>query len=191
MRLSPAPRRQLAHLRDISLRGYLRQDGLLDIEGHITDIRAASTANVDRGGIAAGEPVHDMWLRVTIDGTRKIVAAEAAMTATPFDFCGGVAPNFEALVGLVIGPGFIKAANQRLHGKLGCTHLRELLPQLATVAYQTGYSLRDIKDFGRSTEPIRDQNGEKDSRIDSCYAMAEEGPVVARLRAEGLVKPKI
>jgi hypothetical protein len=31
--------RKLEHLRDISLRGYLREDGLVDIEAHLTDTK--------------------------------------------------------------------------------------------------------------------------------------------------------
>ncbi|RDJ93830.1 DUF2889 domain-containing protein, partial [Lacticaseibacillus rhamnosus] len=41
------------------------------------------------------------------------------------------------LAGLQIKPGFLKEAARRVGGTLGCTHLRELLQQMATTAYQT------------------------------------------------------
>ena len=39
--------------------------------------------------------------------------------------------------GCKIGPGFLKAAAARVGGTHGCTHLRELLQQMGTTAFQT------------------------------------------------------
>ena len=60
----PLPRahaRKLIHTRTIDCRGYEREDGLWDIEGHLTDTKTYTWRN--RGGVkdlAAGEPAHDM-----------------------------------------------------------------------------------------------------------------------------------
>jgi hypothetical protein len=175
MPLSPAAPRNLLHLRDIQLRGYTREDGLVDIEAHMTDIRTESFANEDRGGIRAGEPLHDMWMRITVDRDMVIQACEAAMDSTPHHFCAGAAPNVERLVGLRIGPGFIKAAVARINRTEGCTHLRELLQPIATVAYQTFFGIRDQNGVPRGLRP---------GALNSCYALDENGPVVARARAE-------
>ena len=137
MPLSPPPERELLHSRDIVLRGYRRADGLYDIEAQLTDTKTYGSANRDRGYIHAGEPIHGMWLRLTVDEQRRIVACEAASDHTPYAICPAAAPNFARLAGLQIKPGFLKEAARRVGGTLGCTHLRELLQQMATTAYQT------------------------------------------------------
>ncbi len=66
MSLSPAFPRDPVHQRRIECRGYRRDDGLWDVEGHLTDAKSYPFANSFRGEIAPGEPIHDMWLRVTL-----------------------------------------------------------------------------------------------------------------------------
>ena len=70
MPLSPPQERELLHSRDIVLRGYRRADGLYDIEAQLTDTKSYGFGNRDRGYIEAGEPIHGMWLRLTVDETR-------------------------------------------------------------------------------------------------------------------------
>src|SRR4051812_45905375 len=137
MPLSQPKDRELLHSRDIVLRGYRRADGLYDIEAQLTDTKTYGSASHDRGYIEAGEPIHGMWLRLTVDQDRCIVASEAASDYTPYTICPAAAPNFSRLAGLHIKPGFLKEAAKRIGGTMGCTHLRELLQQLATTAYQT------------------------------------------------------
>jgi len=176
MPLSRATPRKLSHLRDIQLRGYEREDGLFDIEARMTDTKTYSWGNQDRGGISAGEALHDMWIRVTLDHDMVIQACEAAMDSTPYNVCPGAAPNFQRLVGLTIGRGFIKAAMQRLGGVEGCTHLRELLQPLATVAFQTMTSVRG------PALPAENSQGIPPALLNSCVAYDEAGPLAARAR---------
>ena len=100
MPLSPPQERELLHSRDIVLRGYRRADGLYDIEAQLTDTKSYGSANRDRGYIEAGEPIHGMWLRLTVDEERHIVACEAASDHTPYAICPTAAPNFSRLAGL-------------------------------------------------------------------------------------------
>src|SRR5512143_596133 len=69
MPLSRPPRsRKLLHTRTVQCYGYQREDGLWDIEGHMTDVKTYSFTNKDRGGeIRAGEPLHAMSIRLTLD----------------------------------------------------------------------------------------------------------------------------
>ena len=55
----PAPRRHI-HTRKIECHGYLREDGLWDIEGTLIDLKTYSFDNIDRGGVVAGEPVSSL-----------------------------------------------------------------------------------------------------------------------------------
>ena len=101
----PAPRRHI-HTRKITCEGFQRDDGLWDIEATITDRKTYSFENIDRGGIAAGEPIHHMIVRITIDDSMEIIAAEAETVGSPFGICVGGAPAVAGLKGLKIGPGW-------------------------------------------------------------------------------------
>jgi hypothetical protein len=172
MPLSAAAPRQHLHTRDITVCGYHRDDGLVDIEAHMTDTKTHDGTHDDGSLRPAGEPLHDMWLRMTLTPDREIIACEAAMDATPYRICPGVAPNFSALAGLRIEGGFIRRAMERVGGAAGCTHLRELLQQMGTVAFQTLYSLgtaRDDPDFIAGRRP---------PLLNSCYAWGETGAMI-------------
>jgi hypothetical protein len=173
MPLSPATPRKLLHQRDIQVRGYERADGLVDIEAHMTDTKTYSWGNQDRGGIQAGEPLHDMWVRITIDHDMMIHACEASMDATPYNVCPGAAPGMGQLAGLKIGKGFLRAAMHRIGGVAGCTHLRELLQPLATVAFQSMHGLR-----------ARTAAGIPTALLNTCFAYNETGPLANRPAAQ-------
>ncbi len=188
MPLSPPVERRLAHLRDIELRGYERADGRFDIEAHIRDTKTTGIANIDRGGwIAPGEPLHDMVLRVTIDEDMTIVACEAVTESGPFAICPAGAQHFDRLVGLTIKAGFLREANARVGGIDGCTHLRELLQQVGTTAFQTLWPVRMRRAEERRRRLARKGRGEaaiaseaKPVLLNSCYAYADTGEVVKR-----------
>ena len=173
MPLSAPETRNLLHLRDIALRGYEREDGLFDIEAHLTD-KSYRFSIPDRGEIPPGEPLHGMWIQFTVDEDLNIHACEAASDYTPYRICPEAARNFARLAGLRIKPGFLKEAGQRVGGAEGCTHLRELLQQVATTAYQTIQARRSRKD---ASEPSQDR---APALLNSCYAFASDSPVVQR-----------
>jgi len=182
MPLSAPADREPLHTRTIQCRGYLRTDGLWDIEGHIVDTKDYSFPNEWRGTIHAGEPLHEMWVRLTLDDDFVVHGAEAVTDNSPFRICGQAAPNFAVLKGLKIGKGWNRKVKELLGGPLGCTHIVDLLGPVATVAYQTintGKFRRDGRSpsarppgVGKPQRPPRMLNG--------CYAWAEEREVVQR-----------
>ncbi len=99
---APAPRRHY-HTRQVTCRGYFREDGLWDIEGHMTDEKTYAFENSDRGEIQAGEPVHEMSIRLTIDDSMVIRDIEAVTDHGPFTLCGDIAPAYRKLIGIRIG----------------------------------------------------------------------------------------
>jgi hypothetical protein len=174
MGLSRAVAREHLHSRDIHCRGFRRTDGLWDIEGVLEDSKTYSFDNRDRGGIAAGEAVHRMAIRLTVDDDMRVHAAEAATEAGPFHICGDIAPRFAELVGLTIGPGWRRAVLARMAGVAGCTHLTELLlGPLTTTAMQTVFAARERR-LGTA------DGATKPSIIDTCHALRSDGPIVAR-----------
>jgi hypothetical protein len=204
MPLSPPAPRQHLHARTLSCHGYLREDGLWEIEGHIVDRRRYAFDNEWRGRVAADQPLHEMWLRLTLDEDLTIRAVEAATDASPFAICPDVVPNFQRLVGAKIGAGFARTVRERLGGPNGCTHLVEMLSQIATVALQTKITqharnlrreklgLPPLPPSGGTRSPWADAPapGARPAVGDTCYAWSSGRDVVRRLLPEHYTGPE-
>lgn len=172
MPLSNAAPRRLIHTRAIECKGYERDDGLWDIEAHLTDTKTYRHSRRNGGRAREpGEPVHDMWIRLTIDLDMLIHEAEAATEASPYAQCGDIAPAFRKLVGLRIGPGWRREIAARLGGTQGCTHLVELLGPLGTTAYQATGRAREARLAG---SPVT----KHPYQINSCHVYKEDSPAV-------------
>ena len=181
MPLSPPVERELLHRRDIELRGYRRSDGLFDIEAHLVDTKTYAFKNTDRGEVEPGTPLHGMLARMTVDASMTITRFEAVTEYGPYAICPSAAPNFERLAGLKIGRGFLKACNERVGGVHGCTHLRELLGQMGTVAFQTSFSMRHTGTKApNATETAAASPPARPMMLGTCLAYAPDSPVVQR-----------
>ena len=176
MPLSPPADREPLHARRIELNGYRRADGLYDIEARIVDTKSYAFSNHDRGEVLPGTPLHEMLARMTLDEDMTITAFEAVTEYGPYAICPSAAPNFARLAGLKVGRGFIKAANERVGGVHGCTHLRELLGQMGTVAFQTLYAIR-VK---RQDAPNAVETAGRPMMLGTCLAYASDSSVVQR-----------
>jgi hypothetical protein len=174
MPLSEPAGRKPMHTRHVECRGYLRDDGLWDIEGHLTDTKPFDIPSHDRGGqIPAGEPLHEMWIRLTVDTDLTVHGVEVCTDHGPYAICGDIVDNFQVLKGLTIKPGWTQKTRALLGGTKGCTHLVELLGPVATTAFQTIYAARVKRE--KSTPLTRPP-----ALIGSCHAYASDGPIVKR-----------
>jgi hypothetical protein len=165
----PAPRK-LLHTRTIICSGFEREDGLWDIEGHLTDVKTYS--HLQRHGGRSREPgehVHDMFIRMTVDLDMLIHDVVAVTDSGPYSVCGDITPNFKRLKGVTIGRGWRREIDARLGGVEGCTHIRELLGPVATTAFQATVAARDARTRG---QPLTS----KPYQIDSCHAYRDGGP---------------
>jgi Protein of unknown function (DUF2889) len=191
MPLSPPVGRQHLHTRRVTCQGFFREDGLWDIEGHITDEKSYEHANEWRGPLKPGDFVHDMSIRLTVDHKFTVVDVEAVTDKSPYRVCGDIAPDFKKLIGLRIGGGFHREVRARLGGVHGCTHIVELLGPVATTAFQTVSSgkARELNRAhraraGHAPKPVAADAPAKSRRkpyvIDTCHAWAADGPVVKR-----------
>jgi hypothetical protein len=172
--------RELLHRRSFEFSGTLRPDGLYEIEGRMTDRKNYAFPNDWRGEIAAGEALHDMRVKLTIDDDLRIAEIVAETAAAPFEICGAVTPAFDALKGERIGKGWSALLRQKFGGVKGCTHHVELLRTLATVAFQTVYGeqQRRRRD-ARSVPPsAAGEPGQRPGFIGSCHALAADGEIV-------------
>lgn len=167
-----APTRRHLHTRIIKIDGYEREDGLFEIEGHLTDVKHFDV-NAAHFSRKAGDPVHDMKLRLTLDGEMKIVDAFAVTDGMPYlGECNKITPDYRAkLIGQKIAAGF-RVFLAGLFGKLkGCAHMTELLGSMAPAAIQAMY--------GQSRAKVIDPD-KKPFQLDGCHALDTRGPVVAK-----------
>ncbi len=183
----PAPRKPL-HLRHVECRGYEREDGLFDIEGRVVDTKTYSFANRDRGEIKAGEAVHDMSIRLTIDEDGLIHEVEAVTDYGPYRICPDITPNFSRLKGLKVGPGFLRKVKDRVGGVEGCTHLIELLAPLATTTFQTLVQVPKRRAAAGEAEVGRQGPPRV---LNTCHAYRSDSEVVRRFWPAFYTVPEI
>jgi len=162
------PRRPL-HQRRIDLQGFVREDGLFEIEAALLDTKAVDYAILS-GLRRAGEPVHRMRIRLVFDRRFQVHGLQALTEASPYPgACEQIAPDYSALAGCNLFDGFRRAVTERFGGIQGCAHLTELLFALPTVALQTLATL------------VREDEGEAQPyQLDRCHALALDGAVVRR-----------
>lgn len=178
MPLPAATPREPIHTRRIECQGYLRQDGLWDIEGRLTDGKSYALKNEHRGEVKVGDFIHEMWLRLTVDDRLTIVAVEAATDNSPFAICPAILPDFQKLNGLRIAKGFNAKVFELFGGVHGCTHHVELTGRLATVAFQTIFPYRN-RMSDRTGEPV--QNNRRMRLLNTCHAFAETGELAQKI----------
>ena len=90
---TPTVSRTLTHTRRVRFEAYKRADGLWDLEAHLTDIKPLDY-RMSSGIRPAGTPVHDMWIRLTVDRALTIVDALTLTDAMPYPgHCDAIAPD--------------------------------------------------------------------------------------------------
>ena len=167
---SSVPRQRL-HVRQIVYEGWQRKDGLFDIEARLVDAKD-HPYTLASGVRAAGEPVHEMSARVTIDRDYVIRALEASADRVPYpDGCEHITPDYAKLVGANLMRGFRKLLHDRMGGVRGCSHITELIAFLPTAAMQTFASLDRDADPGAVTKPFQ---------LDRCHALEHTTETVRR-----------
>lgn len=171
----PSYPRKLKHRRAIEASAYEREDGLWDIDANITDVKTRDV-HLASGTRPAGEPVHDLWLRLTIDRKLNVVDACAVSDAVPYPgYCNAIVPAYRQLIGLNLMKGFRQGIKEQLAGSAGCTHLTELALVLPTAAIQA---------FAGDVLPTQDGAGaaqdQKPFQLDRCHALRTDGEAVAR-----------
>ena len=117
----------------------------------------------------AGEPVHLMRVRITIDHSFDIVDAEACSDGVPYPgMCDTIGPVYRGLIGLNLVRGFRRTVGEMFADGRGCTHLTEMLLSLPTAAIQT------FATFRRDNE----DDGVKPFQLDRCHALETSAAAV-------------
>lgn len=170
----PAARRGLHH-RVIDMQTYAREDGLYDVEARLIDRKPFDyTRPSSPVPVPAGQPLHDLWLRVTVDGEYVVRQIEASSDVTPWEICKEAEQTLSVLVGERIARGWSSIVKERLRGAASCTHLMEMLIPMATTA------LQGIRGLHQERTRTVDAAGVP-HKIDSCYAYGRGRAVVKML----------
>lgn len=174
MPLPPTIDREEIHHRQISMKAWRRCDGLYDIEAHLVDTKPFPFQRLMRPDpVAPGEPLHDLWLRLVLDGDFTVREIVAAADVTPFELCRQATATLSVLVGERIGPGWSKIVRERLRGNASCTHLAELMLPIATTA------LQGIRGVRPASDRFESGSGARPRMIDTCFALDAGREVVA------------
>ena len=175
-------KRRLLHNRNISLKGYVRDDKLFEIEALLVDTKNYDFKNHDRGTIRKNEPIHQMKIKLVLNENLFIVDAEAETKNSPYSICKDANSNFKKIIGLQIKSGWKKEIVKLIGGISGCTHISELLSSVATAAFQTIYPYKSKQ---KNENKIQiNQNQEKPLLLGTCHAFNSKSEVVKRLWPE-------
>lgn len=170
MALPPAaPERALKHRRSIDVHVYARGNGLWEVDAEIRDLKTRD-AKLAGGLRKAGDPIHDMLLRLVVDEQFNIVEAGSETRWMPYPgHCDDHGDAYQALAGLNLLKGFRAAVKERLGGSLGCTHLTELTQVLPTAVIQA---------FAGEVIDTREDGEHKPFQLDRCHALRTDGAAV-------------
>jgi len=162
--------RKPMHTRSIRVQGFAREDGLWDIEAELIDVKAYDFARADGTNMPAGQPVHHLHLRITIDESYEIQAAQAVYDAAPYGaHCTAIEADYAGLVGMNLLKGFRQQVKTRFGRVAGCTHMTELSLVLPTAAVQSMAGRRRARAISTGQRPFQ---------LDGCHALDVRGAVV-------------
>jgi hypothetical protein len=169
---SAAPERQLKHSRHIDVQIFARGNGLWEVDAVITDVKTRD-ADLANGVRKAGDPIHDMLLRLVIDEAFNVLEAGSQTRAMPYPGeCDNHGDAYAGLAGLNLMKGFRRAVHERLGGVAGCTHLTELTQVLPTAVVQA---------FAGDVINTRGDDGldaKQPFQLDRCHALRTDGNAV-------------
>ncbi len=95
--------RRLMHRRSVECLGYLRDDGLWEVEARLVDTKPYARQDRHRGLQQPDDPVHDIRLRLAVDDSFTIRETGTNMASTPYPSCLDVEGILQRLVGERIG----------------------------------------------------------------------------------------
>ena len=158
--------------------GFDREDGLWDIEAHLTDTKPYGFQVSSERPFPPDKPIHGLKVRVTLNDQMVIQDIATSMDDIPHPECAGAPHGMHKLIGCTMGAGWRKVINQHVGGTAGCTHLREMLFNMATAAYQTLPSGQwQRRELASQAQPAVT---EPPFYLGQCHSWAYDSPTVQR-----------
>ncbi|MBD24443.1 MAG: hypothetical protein CMG46_05490 [Candidatus Marinimicrobia bacterium] len=172
----PNIKRKHVHTRTITCKGFERTDGSWEVEGWITDVKTYGVNSSERIHVPAGEPMHGMGMRLTVDDNLQVSDVIAIQDYSPYRICHTITPNFRKLIGLSLKKGFRKSVRKLLGGTKGCVHLVDILGPMATTLFQS-----QTKQRSKQFEKARSLGEQlKPPVLNTCHAWSSNSSVVKK-----------
>jgi len=169
---SPETSRKHLHTRSIRVQAYERDDGLVDLDAELIDFKGYDFERTGGLTVKAGDYVHHMLLRITVDDAYTIVDAHADYAASPYLTCATITPEYRDLIGMSLVKNFRGQVKARFGRTAGCTHMTELSLVLPTAAIQAN--------AGRRRKQQAEDPTQRPFQLDGCHALSTKGPEVLR-----------
>jgi len=186
--LPPPSPRKLSHQRTVVYSGFEREDGLWDIEAALTDVKSYAFIIPSEGPKEPGAPIHGLNIRLTVNDQLKILDVVTNMAHVPHLECHQAPTGMHRLIGSTLGAGWRKTIESHIGGVEGCTHLREMLFNMATAAFQT---VPHAIQFRNDQAGIpRQALTQPPFYVGKCKTWAFEGALVERYYPMFFKKPK-
>lgn len=144
----PTYARALKHTRHVDMDFHRREDGLWEIDAHFVDVKPIDI-NLRTFFLPANIPIHNLWLRLTMDCEFNILESKAHFDNVPLaGFCDTIQEAYQNLAGLNLFKDFRQSVRERFGNADGCAHLNELLDLLPLAAIE---ALNDAGDTPKKT----------------------------------------
>lgn len=172
MSLPPAAAsRQLKHRRQLSVEVYSRGNGTWEVDATLSDVKTRD-AHLAGGLRPAGQPIHQMLLRLVVDERLNILEAGSESSWVPYPGeCDRHGDVYARLAGLNLLKDFRRQLRERVGGVQGCTHITELAQVLPTAVVQAF--------AGEVIDTRGDREGaQQPFQIDRCHALRSDGEAV-------------
>ena len=181
--------REPVHTRQITCRAFRLASGLLEIEAELSDEKGQQVAFRSRPPVLPGQLMHRMSVTMTIDSDYRIHDVKAQTLQAPWPMCGGTDADYRKLVGLTIGAGFSQQVRAILGGVQGCTHVTELVLQIANTYMQASWPDRIARQMAVDPDPRRWPDKSTLGFVDHCHAWRRDGATLVQEYPE-LIAPK-
>ena len=179
MPLPPPTARRLLHTRQVQYEGFEREDGLIDIEATLLDTKTFAFDVRGERRWEPGDPIHAMHIRLVIDLQFIVQDIQVSMDDVPHGECLSASGPMRRVIGCSLRKGWRQAIEERLGKVQGCAHLRELLFNMGTVAFQT---------LARRLNQAQQDAGKPPAPLGGCLAWDPTGPMVARIYPQFHIK---
>ncbi len=163
------------HTRTITCEAFARDDDLIDLEGTLIDVKHQPFTLPERGVMMPGEALHEMKFVITIDRDYFIRDAWTKTLQSPYRICNAINDHYRQIIGLRIESGFTRKVKQLFRGIEGCAHLTEMLPTMATIAFQVVWTSSDKR---TSSENADADSVNRPTPLGGCHALRKDGEVV-------------
>lgn len=168
------------HTRNMTVSTYLYDEQRMIVEGTMTDERFHDYHTV-AGEVMPVGTFHHMTLRLLVNAASLLIEdVTVEMKAVPDKVCLETAGCLNGIKGLSIAKGFTLKVKKLAGGRLGCTHLMELLLVMAPAAFQGRIMYGGRKPAAFNLERARTTLSHL---VDTCHAWRQEGPFVERFKA--------